>query len=245
MIRIVLLCLIILLNAGPAMSQAQDMICGIATGFPPYQFSLDGQAAGFDVEVATAVCARLGVRARFEQTSWDDVLNMLRFGKIDMVAGMEVNRFRGEYFEFSSPYATRHDVIFVPANSTVATVEDLFGQVITGDRHSFVELLWKDQGIYRNFRIMQTKTKEESMDLLAMGQTMAAIMPLQVGEYLARERGIDIRVLANPDPGSDVAIALRIGQPELLQKINQALWDMEKDGELAALKAKWFERPAE
>jgi ABC-type amino acid transport substrate-binding protein len=246
MSRILLpLCLIILVSAGSAMPQEQNMICGVATGFPPYQFTLDGKAAGFDVDVAAAVCARLGVRARFEQGNWDNVLNMLRFGRIDMVAGMEINTFRSAYFEFSNPYATRHDVIFVSANSTATTVEDLFGQVITGDRHSYVELLWKDQGIYRNFRIMQTKTKEESMDLLAMGQTMAAIMPLQVGKYLARERGIKVRVLANPDPGSDVAIALRMGQPELLEKINQALWDMNEEGELTALKAKWFEEPAE
>jgi ABC-type amino acid transport substrate-binding protein len=216
----------------------------VAAGFPPYQFSLDGQAAGFDVEVAAAVCARLGVRARFEQGNWDNVLNMLRFGRIDMVAGMEINRFRSAYFEFSNPYAKRHDVIFVAANSTAAAMEDLYGQIITGDRHSFVELLWKDLGIYSYFRIMQTKSKEESMDLLAMGQTMAAIMPLEVGNYLARERGLDVRVLANPDPGSDVAIALRMGQPHLLDKINQALRDMETDGELAALKAKWFKEPA-
>lgn len=239
------LCLIMLLSAGAALPRQHAMVCGVAAGFPPYQFTRDGEAAGFDVEVAAAVCSRIGATVRFEQGNWDNVLNLLRFEKIDMVAGMEINAFRNDYFEFSVPYSTRHDVIFVAANSTAKNVEDLFGNVITGDRHSFVELLWKDLGIHRNFRIMQTTTKAESMDLLATGRTVAAVMPLEVGEYLARERGFDVRVLANPDPGSDVAIALRKGHPDLLERINAALRDMEADGELRALKTKWFSRPVD
>lgn len=234
------LAVLIFLLPGPAMTQEQSLSCGVATGFPPYQFSKDGKPAGFDVDVARAVCARLGKEALFEQRNWDDVVSMLLFGRIDLVAGMEVNAFRFDYFEFSIPYAKRHDAVFVPANSTVNSVQDLFGRVITGDRHSFVELHWKEMGIYQNIRVMQTGTKQESMALLAQGKTAAAIMPLEVGWYLAAEQGIEVRVLDNPDPGSDVAIALRKGQPHLLQKINDALRDMEIKGELEALQRKWF-----
>ena len=246
MIRIVfLVCLSLLLSAGSALSRDHALVCGVAAGFPPYQFARDGQATGFDVEVAAAVCARIATQLRFEQGNWDNILNLLRFDKIDMVAGMEVNAFRNDYFDFSIPYAKRHDVVFVPANSPVTKVEDLYGQFITGDRHSFVELLWKDLGIHRNFRIMQTRTKAEAMELLAAGRTVAAVMPLEVGKYLARERRFAVRVLANPDPGSEVAIALRKGHPELLEKINRALRDMEARGELRALKTKWFSRPVD
>lgn len=241
MIRIMpILFLIIWLSAAPVLAQEQHMTCGVATGFPPYQFAIDDQPAGFDVDVAKAVCAKLGASPRFEQGAWDDVVSMLLFGRVDMIVGMEVNAFRHEYFEFSAPYTKRYDVVFVPVNSTVTRVEDLFGLVITGDRHSFVELLWKKEGIHHKIRIMQARSKEESMDLLARGETTAAIMPLGVGKYLARQRGLKIRVLLSPDPGSDVAIALRKGQPELLERINAALRDIEAEGELKALTRKWF-----
>lgn len=232
--------LLALLSAAPAMAEEHILSCGIASGFPPYQFEQGGEPAGFDVDVAKAVCARLGLEARFYQGDWDNVLNMLRFGHIDVIVGMESNTFRGDYFDFSAPYAKRHDVVFIPANSTISKVEDLFGRIITGDRHSFVELRWQEQGIYGNIRIMQTKTKVEAMSLLAQGQSVAAIMPLEVGLYLAKEMRFDVRVLINPDPGSDVAIALRKGQPELMQKMNEALEDVRASGELDALKLKWF-----
>jgi ABC-type amino acid transport substrate-binding protein len=232
--------LLIFLMPGPVQAQEQSLSCGVATGFPPYQFTMDGKPAGFDVDVARAVCARLGKEATFEQRNWDDIVSMLLFGRIDLIGGMEVNAFRFDYFDFSTPYAKRHDVVFVTANSTVSTVDELFGRIVTGDRHSFIELHWKEEGIYQNIRVMQTGTKQESMTLLAQGKTAAAIMPLEVGWYLAAEQGIDVRVLTNPDPGSDVAIALRKGQPDLLRKINDALRDMQADGELEALQRKWF-----
>lgn len=241
MIRVLVFFLLLaVLHPGSPSAQEQSLSCGVATGFPPYQFTLDDEPAGFDVDVAKAVCARLEHEAVFVQRNWDDIVNMLLFGRIDLVAGMEVNVFRFDYFEFSTPYAKRHDVVFVPANSTVAEVENLFGRIVTGDRHSFVELHWKELGIYKNIRIMQTATKAESMALLGQGKAAAAIMPLEVGWYLATEQGVDVRVLSNPDPGSDVAIALRKGQPWLLQKINDALRDMKVDGELIALQRKWF-----
>lgn len=231
---------LLLASLAPAPLAAQRLVCGVATGFPPYQFVLDGRPAGFDVDVARAVCARLGRKAEFEQRKWDDIVSMLLFGRLDLIVGMEVNAFRFDYFDFSIPYAKRHDVVFVPANSTFAGVEDLFGRVVTGDRHSFVELHWKDLGIFQNIRVMQTETKAQSMELLAQGQAAAAIMPLEVGLFLAAERGLPVRVLVNPDPGSEVAIALRKGQPELLRSINEALRDMQADGELEALEGKWF-----
>jgi ABC-type amino acid transport substrate-binding protein len=245
MIRVLpTLVLIICLCAVSGQAQELHMTCGVATGFPPYQFVIDDKPAGFDVDVAKAVCGRLGALSRFEQGKWDDVVSMLLFGKIDMVVGMEVNAFRHEYFDFSRPYAKRHDVVFVAADSTVTRVEDLFGLIITGDRHSFVELHWKEQGIHQKIRIMQVGSKEESMDLLARGETAAAIMPLEVGKYLAAMRGLEIRTLGNPDPGSDVAIALRKGNPELLGSINEVLRDLQADGELDALARKWFSENA-
>jgi len=231
---------LLLLNANPASAQDQSVSCGIASGFPPYQFVLAGEPAGFDVDVTRAVCARLGLSVSFVQAEWENVLNMLRFGKVDFIAGMEVNSFRSDYFDFTAPYSKRHDVVFVPASSTFSTVEDLFGRIITGDRHSFVELEWMAQGIHKKIRIMQPKTKEEAMTLMAQGHSVAAIMPLEVGRHLAKEMGIKVRVLINPDPGSEVAFALRKDQPELKRKMDMALEEIRASGELDALALKWF-----
>ena len=68
---------LLLLNADPARAQESFVSCGIASGFPPYQFVLAGEPAGFDVDVARAVCVRLGLQISFAQAEWENVLNML------------------------------------------------------------------------------------------------------------------------------------------------------------------------
>jgi len=240
MSRLVQILILILLCPGMAAARTKTLAIGVASGFPPYQFTVHGRPAGFDADVAGAVAARLGMEARFVQGDWDSVVSMLRIGRIDIIAGMEVNEFRLAYFDFTKPYSRRHDAVFVTANSTASGVEDLFGRIITGDRHSYVELLWRKEGILSRIRVTQTKTKEEAMRLLAAGKTAAAIMPLEVGRYLARESGTDVKVLTVPDPGSDVAIALRKDQSRLREDMDAALADMRASGELDALARKWF-----
>jgi len=236
---------IILLCSGASPAQDPVLTIGVASGFPPYQYAIDGQPAGLDVEVARAVAARLGMEPRFVQSDWDRVVGMLRIGRIDIIAGMEVNEFRLAYFDFTRPYAKRHDVVFVPENSAARSVEDLYGQRISGDRHSYVELLWKKEGIHQHIRITQAATKEEAMRLLVEGKTAAAIMPLEVGRFLARESGAGVRVLATPDPGSDVAMAVRKGRTRLREDADAALGSMRTDGALDALHRKWLAPPAE
>ena len=237
---VLFLLLLLLFHPPGASAQDSPLTVGAASGFPPYQFVLQGEPAGFDTDVARAVAKRLGRQASFVQGEWDNVVSLLRIGRIEVIVGMEVNEFRRTYFDFSTPYSRRHDAVFVLAASRARAVEDLFGQIITGDRHSFVELLWREKDIHRRIRISQTGSKEEAMHLLAAGKTAAAIMPLEVGRYLATKMGIDVRVLSNPDPGSEVAIALRKGQPRLKAELDAALADIRDSGELDAIARKWF-----
>jgi ABC-type amino acid transport substrate-binding protein len=235
---------ITLLCSGASPAQDPVLTIGVASGFPPYQYAIEGQPAGLDVEVARAVAARLGMEPRFVQSDWDSVVGMLRIGRIDIIAGMEVNEFRQAYFDFTRPYVKRHDVVFIRADSPAGKVEDLYGQRVTGDRHSYVELLWRREGIHSHIRITQAATKEEAMRLLAEGRTAAAIMPLEVGRFLARESGVGVKVLVNPDPGSDVAIAVGKGRTRLRDDADAAITGMLEGGQLDAIRRKWLSPPA-
>lgn len=219
----------------------KNYVCGIASGFPPYQFQKNGHARGFDADLAKLIAKQLNIKIDFLQDDWDHVVNKLRFGKIDFISGMEVNELRKKLFDFTHPYYHRYDVVFIKEDDKkIHRVEDLYNEIITGDRHSFIELYWQKKGIKNNFRIMQTQTKRKSMELLHSGKTRAAIMPKAVGHYLARQMGVNIRILINPDPGSPVAIAVKKGNKELLERLNTALQKLISDGEINAIQNKWF-----
>lgn len=220
---------------------AQTLVCGLATGFPPYQFQEQDRPAGFDVEVIRLIAKRTGLDIQLRQDKWDDVINFLRFGKIDCVIGMEINPLRTRYFDFTVDYYKRHDVVFVRAdNPNVNRVEDLFSRVISGDRHSFVETYWRGLGIIQKMRVMQPESKEKAMQLLFDGRTEAAIMPRGVGVYLAKKLNLKVRILDSPDPGSPVAIAVKKGNVALQAMLNHGLQSLIKDGEIDRLYRQWF-----
>lgn len=220
---------------------AQPLVCALANGFPPYQFQEQGRPAGFDVEVIQLIAKRTGLDIQLRQDKWDDVINFLRFGKIDCVIGMEINALRARYFDFTVEYYKRRDVVFVRAdNPNVSRVEDLFGRVISGDRHSFVETYWRELGMIQKIRVMQPESKEKAMQLLLEGRTEAAIMPRGVGVYLAKKMNFKVRVLDSPDPGSPVAIAVKKGNVTLQAMLNHGLKSLVKDGEIDRLYRQWF-----
>ncbi|WDP91597.1 MAG: transporter substrate-binding domain-containing protein [Desulfobacter sp.] len=238
-IQIILLSFVMALFSGPV--NAETYVCGIASGYPPYQFQRYGTAAGLDAEVARRIGEKLGVELVFFQGDWDDVFNQLRFGKIDFIAGMEINEVRMQLFDFSPPYYHRYDAVFVRENERqIHGVKDLYNKIITGDRHSFLELRWQKEGIKDKIRIMQTPSKRKAMQLLEAGNTQAAIMPRAVGRFLAKEMDLPVRILTTSDAGSPVALAVKKGEQGLLEKLNAALDELIRGGELQQLKDKWL-----
>ncbi|MCG9737384.1 transporter substrate-binding domain-containing protein [Shewanella insulae] len=233
--------LLLCLSLTAAAQQATPIRCGVATGFPPYQFGHQGDTQGFDADVARLIFKRLGMPFQFKQQPWDLVFNELRFGNIEVIAGMEINDLRTKFFDFTRPYYHRYDVIFIlEDNQEITKVEDLHNELVSGDRHSYIETHWKELGTLYNFRIIGTQTKAQSMELLKAGKIEAAIMPKAVGLYLAQQMGVGVKILDNPDPGSPVAFAVKKGNIELLAKIDDALNSFIEEGEIERLYQKWF-----
>ena len=233
--------LVLLFGFIPFSLPAEDLVCGITTGFPPYQFLEEGQPAGFDAEVMRLAAARADLDLRFEVPRWDDLLQYLRQGQIDCITGMEITSPRREMFDFTAPYYERTNAVFVRAEDTwIQEVEDLFHQRITGDRQSDIEELWLTEDRRGSIRIQQTETKREAMQLLADRLTLAAIMPRGVGFYLADEMGVPVRILFTHPRGTPVALAVRKGDQALRDILTQVLEELIRDGEIEALYEGWM-----
>lgn len=214
--------------------------CGIATGYPPYQFSdKNGKPMGIDYEVAKKVFEKSGLKVNFVQKPWDDVLFSLMHndGKIDILCGIEITDLRKKFLFFTSSYYKRNVVIFTLTKNNINSINDLFGKTITGDRHSYIEELMANNK--SKIRIMQTKSKEESFLKLKSGEVIAVVAPLEVGNYLAKQMGLKIKILQEQDPGTPVAFAVNKSNKELLFKINQSLNELINDGTIDEILKKY------
>src|SRR5919197_198253 len=79
-----------------------------AEGGAPYTFPDPRNPAhiiGFEVDLADALAARMGRKARFVQNQWDGLVPGLERGEYDVVInGLEIIPERAEKINFSNPY---------------------------------------------------------------------------------------------------------------------------------------------
>ena len=93
--------------AAPAFAQ-EFVWAADAEGGAPYTFPDPRNPAhniGFEVDLADALAARLGRKARFVQNQWDGLVPGLERGEYDVVInGLEITAERAEKINFSNPY---------------------------------------------------------------------------------------------------------------------------------------------
>ncbi len=82
--------------------------------FPPYESKSGDDIVGFDVDMMTAVCDKLGYELQIEDMAFDSIIPSIQSGKADVgVAGMSVTPDREKNVLFSDSYTVTHLVVMV------------------------------------------------------------------------------------------------------------------------------------
>ncbi len=85
--------------------------------FPPYEYKENDAIVGFDVDMMTAVCDKLGYELKIDDMAFDSIIAAVQSGKADVgCAGMTVTEDRMKNVLFSDPYTETNQVIIVRKN---------------------------------------------------------------------------------------------------------------------------------
>lgn len=108
---------------------AETLTMGSSIDFPPYEYYHDetGEITGIDVEIAQAVCEKLGYELEIIDMQFDSIIAAVVSGKVDFgMSGFTVTEERKQSVDFSSTYTTAVQSIIVPEDSAITSVDDLF-----------------------------------------------------------------------------------------------------------------------
>ena len=109
-----------LLCAGTAFAETLTM--GSSCDFPPYEYYHDetGEIVGIDVEIAQAVCEKLGVELKVEDMQFDSIIAAVVSGKVDVgVSGFTVTEERKQNVDFTTTYTTAKQSVLVPEGTAI------------------------------------------------------------------------------------------------------------------------------
>ncbi len=192
---------------------------------------------GFEAELATALGAKLGVRAAITQENWDMLIPGLKQGTFDIILnGLERTPENQQQVELSRPYLVyRQQLITRPESTNINILADLKGAkvgVLSGSV-SFRVLTANPQveaAIYQG--------NAESFRDLKIGRLAAVIVDTPAAIYFA---GSDpaLRFAGPPFEPGFYSIGVPVGQTELLSAIDGALGEFIQDGTLEKIYSKY------
>lgn len=103
----------------------------------PYDYlkvkNLQSSLTGLDAELIKFLAKSEKQPIKFEFLPWDDTMNALRDGKIDMASGTSYSKERAEFAYFSKPYRTEEDSLYVlrakDKNYSFETVDEFLSYI--------------------------------------------------------------------------------------------------------------------
>ena len=215
--------------------------------FPPYEMTTDdGSFEGIDVEIAGAIADKLGLELQIDDMDFDASLLAVQQGKSDMVmAGVTVNEERLAVMDFSDSYATGIQVVIVPEDSDITSIDDLEGKLIGTQRGTTGYLYCSDtpeNGGYGEDAVVAYDDGLTAVQALMNGQVDCVVIDNAPAQSFV-ESNPGLKILDTEFAVEDYAIGVNKGNTALLDAINTALAELTEDGTIQVIVDKYI--PAE
>jgi polar amino acid transport system substrate-binding protein len=213
--------------------------------YPPFEMSVDNTLEGFDIDLANAVAARLGLKTGFVKTQFKSMIPGLVAGRYDVViSAMTITPARSKVISFSTPYMTGDQSVCVPLGSSIKSVSDLAGKVVGVETDTTGQLkaeeIQKAGGIGK---IKKFDNIELAFEALEVGAVDALINDYAVNAYMSDQRGHS-KVVQKIPTSENYGIGVKQGNAQMLDGVNKALASIKSDGTYNKIYKKWFGVPA-
>ncbi len=218
------------------------LMMGSDTTYPPFENMEGGKAVGFDVDLATEIAKRMGLKLEVVPTAWDGIIPGLKTGKFDiLMSAMTITPERAKEINFSDPYIDSDQSICVKKGSPIKDEDDLKGKVVG------VQIDTTGQFTAEKMEGLKEISKFDTIllafEALEQGKIDAIINDYPVNAYMSKIRG-KTEVVKEIKTDEKYGIGVKKGNEKLLQEINEALREIKADGTYDKIFQKWFGQPS-
>lgn len=222
------------------MRSAGSIKFGTEGTYPPYTYhDASGKLVGFDVDIARAVAAKMGLKPVFVEGRWDGLIAGLSAKRYDAVINqVGITPERQAKFDFSDPYIGAKAVLIVRSDNTrLNNFDDLRGQKAAQSPTSNYARLAEHYGA----ELVPTDGFNQSLELVISGRAVATLNDnLSYLDFRQHKPSAPLKVVAVADQRADSAILVRKGQPQLVAALNHALREIRADGTYRTLSQRYF-----
>lgn len=246
LLRTALLTLAACLMTAPVM--ARDLVVALTPRAVSFSSLNDeGKLAGFNVDIAEAICRELGRNCELRSVRFPEILPATANGEVDIGVGNYLRTAERErevaftipYWRSTTAYLAHQSIEFADAATTLAA----HPVCVLRDSQQHLHLL--SFGAAVEAQLVLVEGMEDLIDGMTAGVCPLAIGPtMQLLPFLQSEAGTDFSFagepLSGPGLGGDVHIIVRPDDPDLLQAVNRALQSLINSGEHERASRRYF-----
>ena len=208
--------------------------------FAPFEFKTiqDGKdtIAGADIEIAKAIGDELGVKVKFSEMSFDNVLASVQSGKADIaISGISATKERQKIFDFSDTYYDSETVLLVKKDATEKTykqISDFSKKSIAVQKGSIQENIAKANLLDAN--VVALAQPGEAINELKSGQVEGVVLEKAIAKgYVDQNSDLTMSDIALKSDSNDAyAVAMPKGSDDLKAKVNKIIAKLKKEGKI-------------
>lgn len=219
---------------------------GMEPGYMPFELkNQKGEIIGFDVDMANRMAKAMGVELELVDTAWDGIIAALLTGKFDVImSGMTLTQERNMAFNFAPPYIVIGQSILIKKDldGTVKTYKDLNDAKYTIASKLGTTGEQATKRMIPNAKYISYETEQEGVLELVNGKIDAFIYDLPYNTVAFGQKGQGKIVhLDTPFTFEPLAWAVRKGDPDILNWMENFMYQIKNDGTYDKIYHKWFQ----
>ena len=216
------------------------MVIGYTVYEPMNYTDADGNFTGFDTELATAVCEKLGVEPEFVEINWDTKVVELDAKSIDCIwNGMTLTDDIMANTATTKAYAKNAQVVVVKDGTDYSSTADLVGKTVVAEAGSAGEAAIEGDENLAQADYVSKSVQTDCLMEVAAGTADAAVLDLTLANAMIGE-GTDYASLKIVDElnAEEYGVAFRKGS-DTAAAVDAAFDELKADGTMQALADKY------
>lgn len=232
-------------NSLQAILDKGSFVLGLDDSFPPMGFrDENNEIVGFDIDVAAAVCQKLGVELVLQPIAWDSKDLELNGGTIDCIwNGLSIDEDRKAAMAMSFPYLANAMAVYVKADAGIAAEADLAGKKVAVQNGSAAQTIMETTFAELTASLDELLGFDDYLTALTdlqQGGCDAVVMDKVVGDYIITTMGASDLTEAFGLTEEFYGVGFRKDDVALRDKVEEVLTELKADGTLAEISTKWF-----
>lgn len=204
----------------------------------PVVYSSGETAAGVAVDIVQALAGHLRQPVIIRAMDWVEAQALVARGEADALIQINQTEERRKIYDFSDPLLESQFSIFIRADQVgVSGLSGLRGKRVGVEAGGLPQQILENQS---RITLTVIASFQEGFQTLQEGGIDAVVVDYRVGSYVLAENNIrNVKATGEPIAFSYSSFAVRKGNSELLDAINQALRTIKADGTYASILDKW------